>query len=292
MQVQLLCLFDRQISPDVSGTYSLADVSLSSVNLENDLSPAQDHAIAATTHMLADSGKSKLRRAQAMQRDIDAAVLESVGLIIYNRKRMGKKMIIHANFVLQQCREDGGLDQSNLYALRLMLEEGSALILQHAWRIKKSSRKARALKKEQNLLRVTGAASIIQRSWRTCQARLNALAAKEQREQHSASCMLQRTLRGHMARQRLERLKKSMHPLTFVLTFQHADLFPEKTGDPYLVMSVYNLESRAAALVSASALQPGECWMFRFISCGYWQSFLHLHRSKRLQETSPRQCHC
>jgi hypothetical protein len=271
--------------PDATGTFSLAHVSVSSVNLEDDSAPAQDLAIAATTRMLSGNGRSKLRRAKTMQRDIDAAVLESVGLVIYNRKRMGKKMISHANYVLKQCSEDGGLDQSNMSAIRNMLQEGSALILQHAWRIKKSSRRARTLKTEQKMLRLTGAAAIIQGSWRIRQARVKALAAKQQRERDEASRCLQRTLRGFLARRRLDNLKKSMHPLTYVLTFQGVDSFAEKVGDPYLVMSVYNLESRAAALVTASALQPGRWKVLENVPpSSSSRSLLWLYRHQELQE--------
>ena len=186
----------------------------------------------------------EFHRRKETQGPVDGALLQWISqLLLSSRKHIALQMIRHAKVVIEQCRLDGdGLDESNVTALTLMRQEGSARLIQYVWRLRRATGVARRMRASHRQHLIHGAAAFIQCIWRVQLARRRTVAVRQERQKEVAVIRLQSIARGYLARTRWGPWRHPMPPLAFVLRFKGIDYFSKKVTDPYLVMSVYIVE--------------------------------------------------
>jgi hypothetical protein len=211
-------------------------------------------------------GQLKMRDGFAMQASVDSAQLKSIGLVLSTERSVGRQMVKKARAILLMAEdedEDGEGDDINcihLAATQSMLEEGSALILQHWYSLCLARRQAKRIRSERDKLMRDGAVMRLQSAWRIRMAKRKYGQAKQAVQIAKCSKVLQKAIRAFLAKRRMVHMIRKLHPHNYILTLKHGMNMNEGDSiiqDPYVVVAAYSIDSRGQALMKATDLNPG-----------------------------------
>jgi hypothetical protein len=204
---------------------------------------ASENAKLAAQSLLHALGKRKVQHGKSMRGDIGEANVEAIGTMLAST--IGKQKLAASQYVYASVSKNKSASADALATAEQLREIGSVVMLQRCWRAARARRRQAALKSSQVRMMDTGAALHLQAVWRKRQARKRLEGLKLEGTQRRAGALLQRCVRGYVARERCRKIQRRCRPHTAYLTLTGlAQSSPSQNAqEVQLVVSTYSADS-------------------------------------------------